>query len=825
MSVKVCQEIYPELSDFDISQNPLISDISQNPLISDISQNPLISDISKNFNLYFKEFPYELSPFQKHSIEAIVSGHDSLVIANTGSGKTLPAEFAIRHFSECHKKILYISPIKALSNQKYYDFCKKFPDLEFGLVTGDVKKSGPDANCIIMTSEILRNKLFNSTSKEFDLNLDDVAILVIDEVHYINDPDRGTVWEEIIISLPKHIQLLMLSATIDEPEQFATWVSSIRTKSLWISGSSERVVPLKHYSMIFFSEQNIMKTNILNSEEKELLSKYNNKLLLLKNASEPIHKDTHDALSKIFRLVHLKRDNSYELSKTHIINELVKFLKQEGLVPAIFFSLSRKNVENYAKLVETNLLDNGLDNHKISTASSECRKIISRLPNYKEYLLLPEYREIVSLLEKGIAFHHSGLLAIYREMIELMFEKGYVKLLFATETFAVGINLPTKTVIFDSFSKFDGTNRRLLKSHEYSQMSGRAGRRSIDIVGHVIHLNNLFDLPSLIEYTEIMSGRPLKFSSKFNIDYSLVLRFLKNYDSHSETTLQSDIINYISKSSLSNEISISSKYVLQDLENITKQILEYRLDNVVEQYYILKNSKPSNKIKKDIIKLKDQCPKIDILYENYLKYIKLIEQKKYLENELLTNEQYFERCTTEIIDNLIKNGFLLQTNILTDKGLIACNINEAHSLVIPELLTELNNYDVYQIIMILSSFSDKVECLEEPDSKLREIFEFIKNLYIKYNVPTEINVNLCNYVNKWSEASNQEECIEVLSSLIQEGIYIGSFTKCILKINNIVQEILVNEDIIEVSLRYKLSQISDITLKFMITNQSLYLNV
>ena len=201
-------------------------------------------------------------------------------------------------------------------------------------------------------------------------------------------------------------------------------------------------------------------------------------------------------------LSHLKMNNIF-IKRQFVLNETIKYLKNNEMLPAICFIFSRRGVEEAANEITISLFDE--DDTTPNIIADECQKILMKLPNYKEYIHLPEYVNLMKVLKKGIAIHHSGIMPIFREMVELMFAKGYIKLLFATETFAVGINMPTKTVIFTSINKFDGSYNRALLSHEYTQMAGRAGRRGLDTIGHVFHLNNLFNIPTLTDYQFVLS--------------------------------------------------------------------------------------------------------------------------------------------------------------------------------------------------------------------------------------------------------------------------------------------------------------------------------
>ena len=492
-------------------------------------------------------FPFKLSEFQEKAINALINNDHVLITAHTGSGKTLPAEFAIEHFVENGKKVIYTAPIKALSNQKYYEFQKKFPTISFGILTGDIKFN-PEADVLIMTTEILKNTLYlkNNGEKdglEFDIDIQtELGCVVFDEVHYINDPSRGKVWEETIMLLPEHIQMLMLSATIDKPERFARWIENIKnnTKKVVIAGTNERVVPLVHY-MWFNTKQKPV-------QDKQILSMINsraNKLCILKDNKSEFNRELYLETCKIKK--YLKQEKLL-VQNAFVLNNVIEHLKSKGMLPAICFVFSRKMVEKYASLIEKSVVSD--DDCKFQESiDNECFNILKKLPNYQEYLQLPEYQFVLGLLRKGIAIHHSGVAPILREMVELLFSKGYIKLLFATETFAVGINMPTKTVIFTDFTKYDGSDNRILRSPEYTQMAGRAGRRGLDTIGHVIHLTNMFEIPEMREYMDMMNGKPQLFVSRFKISYNLLLNILSNTQDITE------IKNHVEKSMMNLDIT------------------------------------------------------------------------------------------------------------------------------------------------------------------------------------------------------------------------------------------------------------------------------
>ena len=448
---------------------------------------------NSKYDSHFELYPYPLSDFQKYAIEAIVEAQHVLVTAHTGSGKTLPAEFAIQHFTQLGKKVIYTSPIKALSNQKYYEFTKKFPTISFGLFTGDIK-TNPDAQVLIMTTEILMNYLFTSTintqspdanhALQFQIDIqNDLACVVFDEVHYINDADRGQTWEKTILMLPRHIQMVMLSATIDNPAGFARWCEKEDTepdaKCVYLASTNHRVVPLTHYGFLTTTEA-VYKT-IRDKETQKEIRENSNNLILLQNATGSFNEVN---AKKIDKIKNLFETNRIRINRKHTLNQLSSFLRENEMLPAIAFVFSRKNVEACAHDITVTLTE--FDSKIGYTVRNECEQIIRKLPNYKEYLELPEYNSLVSLLEKGIGIHHSGMIPILREIVELMISKRYIKLLFATESFAIGLDCPIKTAIFTGLTKFDGHTERFLLAHEYTQMAGRAGRRGIDTIGHVV---------------------------------------------------------------------------------------------------------------------------------------------------------------------------------------------------------------------------------------------------------------------------------------------------------------------------------------------------
>lgn len=823
------------------------------------------------YNEYFKYFDFKLSNFQKWSVKAIVDGQHSLITAHTGSGKTLPAEFAIQYFFKKNKKIIYASPLKALSNQKLYDFRRKFPHISFGILTGDIKDN-PEADVLIMTTEILRNTLFNkqimnqskqnsksTSSLSFEMNFEnELGLVCFDEIHFIGDQSRGSVWEQSIIMLPKHVQMLMLSATIDKPEVFAGWIEEQnKQKQVYLSSTNHRVVPLTHYMWITLNNGQIKKAK--KTEFQIKISEFINKKIEITSYSNKFNEINY------YKMVNLKNyfdKNNFNIPRKFILNGLINHLYNENLLPAITFVLSRKNVELLAGEIEANLFDK---DECAPLIEYECQQILYKKLSTKtvqEIMLLPEYNNMIRLLNKGIAIHHAGIMPILREMVELLFEKNYIKLLFATETFAVGINMPTKTVIFTGLTKFNGSVNRTLYPHEYKQMAGRAGRRGIDTIGHVIHCNNMFDLLNANEYKKMITGPPQMLTSKFKISFNLILNILQSNPDIGFEQLN----NFINKSLISvdiknNEIEYKNKLFKLNEELETKENnLQYYKTPIEEiKQYIEKNNmlcltknKVRNKLMREIRTIEDDYKFIKNEADKYNEIIDISKQIELINSKKNDSISYIETSIENIVRILNEYKFIEKrenenTWIINDNGLIASNIQEAHPLALSELYIYTKGFEKYNSAEIASIFScftnisvsDDIK-LHNPSSSLKHYrFEiagnFLREMYnkyydeeVKFNVNTGTDYNLhfqiIDDVYNWCNSKNEEECIKVINNIKQtHKIFLGEFIKAILKINNIASEFeKICEQIGNIELLSKIKEIPRLTLKYVVTNISLY---
>lgn len=820
-----------------------------------------------DYDSYFEKFPFPLSDFQKYAIEAIVSKNDILITAHTGSGKTLPAEFAIEHLVGLGKKVIYTSPIKALSNQKFYEMSEKFPHISFGILTGDIKFN-PEADVLIMTTEILRNTLLfkkgpddsgNSALLQFDMDIDnELGAVVFDEVHYINDPSRGKIWEETIMLLPPHVQLVMLSATIDNPERFASWVENkaANKKTMYLAPTTHRVVPLVHYTYTCISDGII---KLMQDKHKSFYSDikgFINKPIVVKNAETSYDADVVKHMKKMKTFLY---HNKQRVAPKFALNQLVLHLNRNNMLPAICFVFSRKMVESYANSIETCLHEEG--STIPSTIQQECRMILQkRIPNYKEYLNLPEFTNIIKLLEKGIAIHHSGILPVLREMTELLFSKGYIKLLFATETFAVGLNMPTKTVIMSSFSKFNGSGMQYLHPHEYTQMAGRAGRRGLDTIGHVIHTANLFDIPDDTDYNNILNGSPLPLVSKYDTSDNTILTMI-----HSGVA-NIDEIASLSASSLSSiEIANEKKELLKQLEQQEQEyntLLEseqysqfQKNDTIVKEYCTISHSLSSlranqyRKATSKLEKLLSQNAQLHSLIEFNNKVNELIGNIAKLKYNYENLTHYYSNVLTNRTEFLMNRGFINEDGLtITEAGNVARLLQEVPGLLFGKLLVETNFLETLSEVecAILFSTINNVRVREEfkrnnhyhiQKSVSAELCNTIDKLVsinddilsdatrrgiIPYE--EELNYDIMEYIIDWVDVETEGECHGVINNMTSKSeIFLGEFIKTLIKINNICEEMKkVAEYFQRVDFLNKLSKISGLLLKFVATNQSLY---
>ena len=796
-------------------------------------------DNESQYNETYSQFPHTLHDFQKWAIEALVNEKHVLVTAPTGTGKSVVAEFSIRHFVGLGKKVIYCSPIKALSNQKFYDFTRKFPDISIGIITGDIS-CNTSADVLIMTTEILLNKLYSgktttNVSTSFDMNIEtELACVVFDEIHMINDASRGHVWEQSIMMMPKHVQMVGLSATLDDPVKFASWIETQSDREIYLAVKHTRTVPLTHYSFITVSNSafKVIKDKTVQAEINSLIAQP----FVIQTANGTFNDAHYSRMSKVLTLLGQK---SVRVTRGHVLNKVSEYLVQNEMLPALCYVFSRKQLEIYAKELTTNLLE--FDSKIPYTIDYECEQIIRKLPNFQEYLHLPEYVEMVHLLRKGVAMHHSGIIPVLREMVELLFARGMIKILFCTESVAIGLNLPVKTTIFTDVSKHDGKSVRMLHGHEYTQAAGRAGRLGIDTVGHVIHLNNLFRSTDIIGYKTMLKGAPQSLSSHFKLSYHLLLELIQQGKRPTPFSQKSLIQNdvQLEVTGIRRELTI----IREKVDKLEESIKHIRTPpSIVREYIGLQAERPKsiNKKRKDIERriqsIKDEFRFIDADVNTITAYDEMLEVSIEKERRLVNVEQMVETTIDASIGLLERRGFL-RDGSLTVLGHYAAGLKEMHCLVFAGLLDVryFENKDLSTLVEMFSCFTNVSVQEQFKETVVPEAMRHICGLYEDYlkeecelkinsGIEYELQYDLVPYMREWCQGQNVEECKWVLQKMMAEkGIFLGEFVKALLKINNIAIEVCsIAEQMGDIALLAVLKAIPDATLKFIVTNQSLY---
>jgi superfamily II RNA helicase len=656
--------------------------------------------------------------------------------------------------------------------------------------------------------------------------------------------------------LPGHIQMIGLSATLDNPEKFAEWLETRGTKEnisekiVYLAKKLDRPVPLTHYSFIT-ANTGIFKS-IKDKSVHEEIRKIIDKPFVIQSAKGEFNENHYSSMTKMLNLF---EKNEVRVKRQHVLNQVSKYLVEQEMLPALCYVFSRKQLEKCASEITVPLLE--FDSKVPYTIRRECEQIIRKLPNYQEYLHLPEYVNLVSLLEKGIGIHHAGMMSILREIVEILFARGMIKMLFCTTSVAIGLNLPVKTAIFTDIVKHDGDSLTILHGHEYTQAAGRAGRLGLDSVGHVIHLNNLFRNTESTSYKIMLKGKPQILVSKFKISFNLLLNLIDIGDNN--------FINFAKKSMIKGDIDSQLNEIQKNIENmeieynkIEESIKYLRTPIEIIKEYIDCLEKRPNTVNK---KRKEIDRQIQNILDNYkfietekTTLIKYNEKQRNLYNLQKENDdiqKYIDNNVLIIVDLLKRDDFLSESTeiektkyILTQKGHIATHLREIHCLVFAELIDKemINDLTSRQLVAIFSCFTnvsvqDELKSLL-PKSK-NETIQYmvikIKELYNEYqqkelsnsiNTGTDysIHFDLLDYVIEWCDCDSIEECKFLLQTLQNEkGIFLGEFVKALLKINNISCEMeKVAELTGNIQFLSKLREIPTMTLKYVVTNQSLY---
>ena len=458
---------------------------------------------------FAQTFPFELDPFQIDACHALENGKGVLVAAPTGAGKTIIGEFAVDLVINSGGKCFYTTPIKALSNQKFTELCAKYGESKIGLLTGDTSINS-EAQIVIMTTEVLRNMIYSNSK-----TIDELKYVVMDEVHYLADKFRGAVWEEILIHLSDAVQIISLSATVSNAEEFGEWLQTVRGETEIIV-SEIRPVPL--YQHVLFG----------------------NRLLDLFGENQKLNPELTRLERDSYRQVRGNWRDKPKGPKPLMRSEVIEKLDREGLLPAITFIFSRNNCDAAVRqCLAAGIKLTNTDERKI------IRSVISKnMKNLaEEDLVVLGYYEWADALERGIAAHHAGLLPAFKVTVEELFQQGLVKAVFATETLALGINMPARTVVLEKLSKWNGEGHVAISPGEYTQLTGRAGRRGIDIEGNAVILwNNDLDSTSV---GGLASTRTYPLKSSFKPTYNMSINLISQFGSNrARTSLESSLAQF-----------------------------------------------------------------------------------------------------------------------------------------------------------------------------------------------------------------------------------------------------------------------------------------
>ena len=706
-------------------------------------------------------FDFELDDFQKEAIEHIKNGKSVVVCAPTGAGKTCIAQSAIHLALENGTRIFYTTPLKALSNQKYFDFSQKYGEKNVGLLTGDTTINR-EAQIVVMTTEVFRNMLYGTTFGTLKDNLKDVRYVVLDEVHYMNDEQRGTVWEESIIYCPTNIQIIALSATVQNSQQLTNWINTVHSGTEHVY-TDFRPVPLRFYYYDSSKPDTVLPLltpeGKLNKKIKpESKYKYFNKKNAVKNP----------------------------------VASITMALKEKNMLPAIYFTFSRKKCDENAKKCATLELLTKEESIKINTLVDEYIKENPYLENNPQ----------VELIKKGVASHHAGLLPGWKVLVERLFQQGLIKMVFATETLAAGINMPARTTVISSISKRTDEGHRMLSANEFLQMSGRAGRRGMDEIGYVVIVGTPFQTPEEVATLATSKANPLE--SKFSPCYSMVLNLLQRFSLDEAKELILKTFGYYSSSDRISPLLVQ----MEEYKNIIDALKDYKCQyglknedfieyNKLKNMYVETRSifktlkrqahKSGKKDAPEVVefgrKSKELLRKIELFGCNqckvYKKHKKELELLARYEKKMRTLKKEIEfqkdiywqkflahKSILELTDNLVDD-------FPTERGKVTMALRTENELYLSEIILSglLDNLVPYELASVICAIAceemrTKDECVTNPPSQnvrkvLNKIKELRRKIYIlerDYHIenPMNLHSHFCYLIEYWVNSDNED---------------------------------------------------------------------
>ncbi len=726
------------------------------------------------------EFPFELDEFQKEACDYITEGKSVVVCAPTGAGKTVIAQHAIHEALKNNTRVFYTTPLKALSNQKFYDFSEKYGADKVGLLTGDTSINR-GAQIVVMTTEVFRNMLYGTNLGAVADNLKDVKYVILDEVHYMNDEQRGTVWEESIIYCPTNIQIVALSATVANADELTDWINSVHSATELVD-TDFRPVPLKFF---YFDSSQPTKLLPLLTPSGQLNSK-------IKPEKRPFG-----------------RHGKMKEQKNHV-KEIVRNLHEQDMLPAIYFTFSRRKCdEQMEKCAYLDLVTNA--------EKAQIRQFVEEYIAENPYLYNNKHLEY---LYQGVASHHAGLLPSWKILVEKLFQKGLIKVVFATETLAAGINMPARSTVISSVSKRTDSGHRMLTASEFLQMSGRAGRRGMDEVGYVTVVGSYFQTPEEVAELVLSDANPLE--SRFSPSYSMVLNLLQRFTLDEAKELIMKSFGYFSSGSrlfpllkLNEQLDaqIAERVIVCPYKKNDQTLHEYLgikalyVQNKDTYKKILKqesakNRKISEEIiqfsrdnKKNLEKMHTFCCDNCKLFKKHSKNIEVIsrvkEHKRKLEKEIERQRDIFWNKFLAHRNALTDAGYL-KDDYPTDGGVTISQIRSENELFLAEIIfsNALENLTPAQLAAVVCAITTEdlrgdfpylpfSEPVRKSLNNIRNIKRRIEKLQGKYLLeePLYINAYFSSLIELWVEGAEWDTIAGQID--IGEGDLVRSFKRVI----------------------------------------------
>ncbi len=727
------------------------------------------------------KFDFELDDFQKEAVKYIDEGKSVVVCAPTGAGKTCIAEHAIHRALEDGTKVIYTTPLKALSNQKFSDFGRKYGEDKVGLLTGDTSINR-DAQIVVMTTEVFRNMLYGTNLGELAKNLQNVKYAVLDEVHYMNDEERGTVWEESIIYCPTDIQIIALSATVANAQQLCDWINTVHSDTECVY-TDFRPVPLRFF---YYDSSRPFDLLPLLTPDGKLNSKI-----------RPERRD---------------KNSRAKAKQRNTAKDVISVLHKKDMLPAIYFTFSRKKCdEQMEKCCYLDLIT--------KEEAKEIQKIVDEYLKENPYL---EHNKHLDYIYHGVASHHAGLLPGWKVLVEKLFQKGLIKVVFATETLAAGINMTARSTVISAISKRTDNGHRMLTANEFLQMSGRAGRRGMDKVGYVTVIGTQFQSPEEVAELVLSDANPLE--SRFSPKYSMVLNLLQKFSMDEAKELILKSFGYYSSSDRLKPLYTQLEKTDKTIEKLNEFVCPYKLTNkdlleynkTRETYVVhrklsktlIKQAKQRgekdapevteflDKTKSLLSKMKSYHCDICRTYKKHMKDIDVLERYEKKAEQLTKNIANEKDIYWNKFKNhravLTKLGYL-ENDFPTEKGMLCSTIRAENELYIAEMLLSgiLDDLTPAQLSAVVCAVITEdlrgdvfpSQPLSHPTRKalnqLKNVRKKIAVVQRDYDIDTEMYINsyYSPLIEMWVEGLSWEELTGMTQS--SEGDVVRVFKRTI----------------------------------------------